>query len=76
MSTILYSTMLNVSFWPGEYSPGKYVSAASSEKEPKKYDFVIVSGGTAGAVLANHLSADGHHSVVLLEAGYTDSRQP
>src|SRR5207248_6971277 len=35
-------------------------------------DYVIVGGGSAGCVLANRLSANGKHRVVLLEAGGKD----
>ena len=37
-----------------------------------EFDYVVVGGGTAGAVVAARLSEDPHASVCLLEWGPTD----
>ena len=34
------------------------------------FDYIIVGAGSAGCVLADKLSADGRHSILLLEAGH------
>ena len=41
--------------------------------ESETFDYVIVGAGSAGCVLANRLTADGRHRVLLLEAGPRDT---
>ena len=40
----------------------------------QSFDFIVVGAGSAGCVLAELLSADGRHSVAVIEAGGSDRR--
>ncbi|KAK4620394.1 Dehydrogenase [Fulvia fulva] len=55
--------------------PNKDSATAEDLKTTRRYDYIIIGGGTAGCVLANRLTEDPNTTVLVIEAGHSDLKQ-
>jgi len=73
----LFGSLKEMVYCAADAGPrGNHMTDTNNNDAPHdatEFDYVIVGAGSAGCVLANRLTADGKHSVLLLEAGPKDT---
>ena len=55
-----------------QHNGAGYQSVFDPSMSDTQFDYIIIGGGTAGALLCNRLSASGRYRVLLVEAGRKD----
>ncbi|KAF7376524.1 Aryl-alcohol oxidase [Mycena sanguinolenta] len=73
LTMILLSSILILALGTTLCSSTILDNVADLNKLNLKFDFIVVGGGTAGAVVGNRLSENPNNSVLVLEAGISDA---